>query len=125
MPANSKLIPIFSSRGEAKAYLAYPYLYNLLGEWIGWVASNQKVYSVYGHYVGILTKEPRILRKREWDFSEERHPSPPPPLPIRPPHRVPLAPLMAELAQNTIDVLEEAPHLLPPIDFGDLREDMD
>jgi len=24
-----------------------------------------------------------------------------------------------------IDVLEEAPHLLPPIDFGELRDDMD
>jgi hypothetical protein len=32
---------------------------------------------------------------------------------------------MAEVALNTIDVLEEAPHMLPSSDSVDLRPDMD
>jgi hypothetical protein len=120
-----KLIPIYTSRGEAAAFLAYPYIYGPGGDWIGWVNIDQKVYSVHGHYVGILTKEPRILRKRESDYLEQRLKPPEPPPQIRMPSRVPLAPLMKEIPFSAIDVLEEAPDLMPPIDFGELRDDMD
>jgi hypothetical protein len=120
-----KLIPIYTSRGEAAAFLAYPYIYGRNGDWIGWVTADQKVYSVHGHYVGIITKEPRILRKRESDYLEERVLPPSPPPPIRAPSQVPLAPLMKELSVSTIDVLDDAPDLMPPVDFGELRDDMD
>jgi len=33
--------------------------------------------------------------------------------------------MMAELPIGTIDVLDERPELLPSVDFGDLRDDMD
>ena len=89
------------------------------------MASDRNVYSVYGHHVGTLSKEPRILRPREWSFASERRPSPPAPAPIRLPSHVPLPPLMSEIAQNLIDVLADAPHLLPPLGGGELNADMD
>jgi hypothetical protein len=33
--------------------------------------------------------------------------------------------MMPELIQGLIDVLEEAPELMPSLDSGELREDMD
>ena len=54
------LIPIYTSKGDAEAFLDYPYLYNRTGDWIGWVTSKRDVYSVLGHYVGYLTNDPRI-----------------------------------------------------------------
>lgn len=125
MSDTQKLIPIYNSKGEAAAFLLYPHLYDTQGEWIGWVTSERNVYSIYGHFVGILSNEPRILRQREWAYSQARVKPPEPPPPIRPPAWVPLAPLMAEIKQNFIDVLEEAPDLLPAADFGDLRDDLD
>jgi hypothetical protein len=47
------------------------------------------------------------------------------PDPIRIPAHTPLAPQMPEVPLNRIDVLEEAPELLPSIDYGDMKEDLD
>jgi hypothetical protein len=121
----TKLIPIFKSRGEVGAFLLFPYIYNTEGEWIGWVSADRGVYSVHGHYVGSLSKEPRILRKREFREGIPRLPPPAPPPAIRLPSHIPLAPQLPEVMLNMIDVLEEAPELLPPTDYGDFREDMD
>lgn len=120
-----RLIPIYTTRGDLGAFLAYPYLYNIAGEWIGWVTPERSVFSVHGHYVGRLTDEPRILRKRSYDYTEPRRTPPPVPPAIRPPAHAPLAPQMAELTLSQIDVLEDEPELLPSVDFGELREDMD
>jgi len=125
MLTGTKLIPIFKSRGEVGAFLLFPYIYNTEGEWIGWVAADRCVYSVHGHYVGTLSKDPRILRNRELSGSRRRLPPPSPPPPIRIPTHTPLAPQLPEVMLNMIDVLEEAPELLPPTDYGDLRDDMD
>jgi len=125
MLAPKKLIPLYTWRGELGAFLAYPYIYNPGGEWIGWVTADRRVYSVHGQYVGILTDELRILRKREFGTSIPRRKPPPAPPPLRPPARVPLSPPMPEVAIHMIDVLDESPDLLPVVDFGDLREDMD
>jgi hypothetical protein len=125
MLTGTELIPIFKSRGEVGAFLLFPYIYSTEGEWIGWVSADRGVYSVHGHYVGNLSKEPRILRKRELSGSRQRLPPPSPPPAIRLPSHTPLAPQLPEVMLNMIDVLEEAPELLPPTDYGDLREDMD
>jgi hypothetical protein len=61
------MIPIFSSRGEVEAFLVFPNLFNRSGEWIGWVTPQREVYSVLGNYVGFLTNDPRIVRKRSDD----------------------------------------------------------
>ncbi len=58
------LIPVYNSKGDAEAFLEYPYLFNRNGEWVGFVTQKREVYSVLGYYVGFLTNDPRILRKR-------------------------------------------------------------
>jgi hypothetical protein len=120
-----KLLPLYTTHGDLGAFLVFPYIYNPSGEWIGWVAADRRVYSVHGHYVGMLTDELRILRKREWSASVPRRKSPPAPLPIRPPAHVPLPPQMPEVSTHMIDVLDEYPELMPAVDFGDLRQDTD
>ncbi len=121
-----KIIPIYTSKGDAEAFLVYPYLFNRLGEWIGWVTPKREVYSVLGHYVGYLTDEPRILRKMVTSRLRRRKtPPPPPPAKVYPPATVPLAPLMRELPFGITDVLLDEPERLHPLDSGELREDMD
>lgn len=125
METNRRLIPIYTTRGDLGGLLLYPYIFNVQGEWIGWVANDRKVYSVHGHYVGFLTNDPRILRRVADGFDQPRRQVPPPPPPITCPPSVPLAPMMSELTQGTIDVLEEAPELMPSLDAGELRDDLD
>ncbi len=125
MTEQKKLIPIYNSSGEIGAFLAFPYIFNMSGEWIGWVTAERSVFSVHGHFVGTLTNDPRIVRKREMATTAQRTKPPVAPEPIRPPARLPLAPQLPELGTHMIDVLEDAPYLLPPVDFGELRDDMD
>jgi hypothetical protein len=125
MAPKLNIIPIYTSRGDVGALLRYPYIFNRQGEWIGWVNSDRQVYSVHGHYVGFLTNDPRILRKESSGFLRPRLDPPEAPEDIRMPASLPLAPMMSELTIGTFDVLDDAPDLLPPMDFGDLREDMD
>jgi hypothetical protein len=126
MSTTNRLIPIYTSRGDLAAFLLYPYLYSRQGEWIGWIAPDKQVYSVHGHYVGWLADGPRILRKLADSFDKGRITiKPPPSLTITPPAYAPLAPMMSELTFGIIDVLEDAQDLMPSVDFGDLREDMD
>jgi hypothetical protein len=125
MVSQRPLIPIYTTRGDLGAFLAYPYLYSSVGEWIGWVNKEREVYSVYGEYVGWLGSGPRILRKRADSHGrgirsiQYQSPS------ITPPARVPLPPLMPELPMEIIDVLDDAPDLLPTLDFGEQRLDLE
>ncbi|GJQ52096.1 MAG: hypothetical protein HKUEN02_09430 [Anaerolineaceae bacterium] len=121
----NRIIPIYTSRGDAEAFLVYPYLYNRLGEWIGWATPQREVYSVMGYFVGALTSDPRIVRKRVDDASKPRQNPPPPPARIATPALVPLAPMMQDLSHSLIDVLSDEPERLHTLDSGDLRPDMD
>ncbi len=125
MASKRALIPIFTTRGDVGAYLGYPFLYNLHGEWIGWIAADRSVYSIRGVYVGWISQEPRILRKlaEGFDHPRQRPLERPPKVVIPATH--PLAPLMAELAYGVCDVLQDRTELLPSEDFGDLAQDMD
>jgi hypothetical protein len=125
MALEQRLIPIYTTRGDLGAYLVYPNLYNFSGEWVGWVTETREVYSVLGHYVGWLSDDPRVLRKRAYNYSNPRITPPPPPPRIRVPVTTPLPPMMSELTYSTIDVLEEEPERLSTVDSDDLREDMD
>ena len=120
-----RIIPIYSSRGEAEAFLTFPYLFNRGGEWIGFVTPQREVYSVMGYYVGYLTNDPRIVRKRSEDSLKPRLKPPLSPGRISTPAFVPLARLMTDLTHSLIDVLAEEPYLLHTLDSGELREDMD
>jgi hypothetical protein len=125
MVQTARIIPIYTTRGDVGAVLEYPYLFNPVGEWIGWVTDERQVYSVHGNYVGILTRDWRIIRKRAYDYSQPDREVPVRPAAIRPPTHFPLPPMMAELALNMIDILDEMPELLPSIDYGEQRQDMD
>lgn len=120
-----RIIPIFSSRGEVDAFLVFPYLFNRSGDWIGWVTPQREVYSVLGNYVGFLTNDPRIVRKRADDTIRPRLKVPPHPRRIITPATTPLAPLMSDLTHSLIDVLFEEPERLHTVDEGELREDID
>jgi hypothetical protein len=123
--AQRSLIPVYTSKGDAEAFLAYPFLFNRNGEWIGWVTARREVYSVIGYYVGTLTNDPRILRKRATSTLKPRLQPPAPPKKIYPPATIPLAPMMSELAYSQIDVLLDEPERLHTLDAGEARQDLD
>lgn len=119
------MIPIYTTKGDAEAFLSYPYLFNRNGDWIGFVTSQREVYSVIGNYVGTLTNDPRIVSKRATSTLKPRLNPPPEPKKVYPPATIPLAPMMAELSYSVIDVLLDAPERLHTIDSGEQRQDMD
>jgi 4-fold beta-flower domain-containing protein len=123
--SQARIIPVYSSRGEVDAYLVFPYLFNKSGEWIGWVTSQKEVYSVLGSYVGFLTSDPRIVRKRADNADRPRMKVPPAPTRLVTPAHTPLAPLMSELTHSVVDVLAEEPERLHTVDTGELRNDLD
>jgi len=120
------IIPIYTTRGDVEAFLVYPHLYNRLGEWVGFVQPNREVYSVLGYYVGELSNDKRILRKRSMDETKDRVKPPPAPAHrLISPATTPLPPMMAELPHSVIDILEGMPELLHPLGSGELQEDLD
>jgi hypothetical protein len=123
--SGQRIIPVYSSRGEVEAFLVFPYLFNRSGEWIGWVTAQREVYSVMGAYVGFLTNDPRIVRKRSDNGFKPRLKTSPPPGKLNTPATIPLAPLMSDLTHSLVDVLIEEPERLHTLDSGELREDMD
>ena len=118
------IIPIYTTHGDVDAFLVYPYLFNRQGEWIGWVTPQRDVHSVLGYYVGALTNDPRIVRKRSGPDKTRLKPPPAPPR-LRTPPTVPLAKMMGDLSRESIDVLEDEPERLHTLDAGELRQDMD
>jgi hypothetical protein len=120
-----RIIPIYASNGEAEAFLVFPNLFNRSGEWIGFVTPKREVYSVMGSFVGTLTNDPRITRRRAEDELKPRLKPPSHPGRITTPSSVPLAPLMSDLPISLIDVLQDEPERLHTVDSGELREDMD
>ena len=119
------IIPIYTTKGDAEAFLVYPYLFNRNGDWIGFVTPKRDIYSVIGQYVGTLTNDPRIVRKKATSTLKPSLKPPPTPLRIHPPATIPLPPMMPELSHSVIDVLLEAPERLHTTDSGDQRQDMD
>lgn len=125
MAAQKSIIPIYTTKGDAEAFLVYPHIYNRLGEWVGWITPEREIYSVLGHYVGFLGNGPRILRKRaiETATTDRKPPTKPPKLTL--PASVPLPPMMAELNYSEVDVLLNEPERLHTADSGEFREDLD
>lgn len=122
---SKRAVPIYTTSGDWMALLVFPYIFNTIGEWIGWVTKNQDVFDVHGVYVGWLSDEPRVLRKRIHDGPLPRKDPPATPRRVRPPATVPLPPMMAELPFEIVDVLEDEPDRLHTTDAGELKEDME
>jgi len=125
MATEKSIIPIYTTKGDAEAFLVYPYIYNRVGDWIGWITPEREIYSILGSYVGYLGNGPRILRKRTIETATTQKQPPPRPAKVYPPATVPLAPMMAELNHNEIDVLLNEPERLHSADSGEFREDLD
>lgn len=125
MASTRKPVPIYTSDGDFEAYLVYPHLFNMLGEWIGYVNPEKEVYSVHGNYAGWLSDDPRILRKKSYDFSKPQLTPPEAHFKVPVPGGAPLPPMMADLTFDTIDVLQDEPDKLHPLDGGELRPDLD
>ena len=123
MAKSKNSIPIYTTSGDTGGFIIYPYVYNQIGEWIGWVTPDRQVYSVYGRYVGWINKDNRILRRRADDHLKPDKTPPPAPPRFLPPATVPLPPLMAELKYETVDVLEDMPELMPRLDDFALGDD--
>lgn len=123
MAESQKPIPIYTTSGDTGGYLIFPYVYNQIGDWIGWVTTDGQVYSVYGRYVGWINKDNRILRRRADDFQRPDKTPPQAPPRFLPPATVPLPPMMAELKYETVDVLEDMPELLPRLDDFAVSDD--
>jgi hypothetical protein len=119
------VVPIYTTRGDPEAFLVYPYLHNRLGEWIGWVTADRQVYSVLGFFVGELTAEPRIIRKRITASLKPRKTPPPPPARLSIPATIPLAPMMGDLRFGVLDILLDEPQRLHTLDAGEERQDID
>lgn len=115
--------PIYTTRGEWVALLLETGLiYNPQGDWIGWVDRSGQVYSTLGEYVGWLAKDFRVLRKREPPEPRPRQPIPPHDKKIQVPRSVPLPPLMSDLMYDTIDVFEDMPERLEPMDYDKVAD---
>ncbi len=126
MSTPKRYVPIYSTRGDLEAFMAYPHIYSRQGDWIGLVTAERDVYSVHGQYVGWLADGPRILRKlSDDDIRPVIAVLRPEAIKVVTPAQVPLAPMMRELSFGTADVLMDYPELLPPVDFGDMLKDMD
>jgi hypothetical protein len=99
--------PIYTTSGEWVAMLEGNYLYDTYGEWAGWV-EGKDAYTRDGEYAGFLSNDGRLLRERVRRRRAIR-PAPPPPPKLKPPSKVPLAPMFSELPWNQVDVFEENP----------------
>jgi len=122
---HGKKIPIYTTHGDFSAIMMYPYLYNIQGEWIGWVEKDKSVFNVEGAYVGWIIDGPRIVRKRVNGSNGHLASLPEMPGKIQPLAHAALPPMMSELPFNLIDVLDEAPELLHTLDTGIKKKDMD
>jgi len=125
MSTQRTIVPIYTTRGDAEAFMFYPYVYNRMGEWVGFVTPDRQVYSVLGFYVGELTAEPRIIRKRITASLKPRKSPPPRPSHINLPATIPLPPMMPDLRFGITDILMEEPERLHTLDTGELRQDLD
>lgn len=121
-PEQPKPVFIYDSRGEWHATRLGNHLFDTRGEYVAYV-EDETVFKRDGEWVGRLSKDNRILRKRS-EVRRDLHPNPPPPpaKPERLPARAPLAPLMAELGFSVVDVLLEDPDVFKWV--SDLRPDL-
>lgn len=113
---------IYDTFGDWVATRIGDFLWDTQGNWVAWL-EGQEVYSLDGEYLGTLSRDHRLLRKRV----ERRRPlrTDIPRKPPKPalPARAPLPPMFAELRYDTVDALEEDPETFKRV--SELRPDMD
>ena len=115
---------IFDSRGEWHATLLNMCLWDAHGEYIGFVRGPEyDVYTAYGQWIGNLTADGRIVRKRTRDRQIVlKIRKLPPPRPQNLPPKAPLPPMSGDLGYHYIDVLEWEPDVFKNV--PDLKADL-
>lgn len=117
-----KTLPVFTTMGDYAAFLVYPYIFNLENGWIGFVSPDQDVYNIDGEYVGYMTDDPRILRKRSQASAKPNFPvPPPPPSKLKGPSSIGISPMMSDLGLDIDDVLQDEPERLYTRDMKGIR----
>ncbi|MCC7448344.1 MAG: hypothetical protein IT324_13065 [Anaerolineae bacterium] len=115
---------IYNTSGDWLATAITPHIFDSRGEYVGFM-EGRSVYTRDGEWVGDLSKDGRILRKRAGK-KKPLHPNPIPKPAVKPsnlPGRAPLPPQNAEIGYDTVDVLEEDPDVFKRL--SDRRPDMD
>jgi hypothetical protein len=114
---------IFDTHGDWQATRMGNLLFDTRGEYIGFVVETD-VYKADGEWVGQISRDNRIVRKRAGQ-RKPAIPNPPakPPKPTNLPARAPLPPMPSELSYDIIDVMEEDPEIFKRV--SDLKKDMD
>ncbi|MBX3081198.1 MAG: hypothetical protein KF716_06150 [Anaerolineae bacterium] len=116
---------IYTTRGDWMATLIGTQIFDTRGEYVGYIAGPERsVYTRDGEWVGDMSKDGRILRKRAAQRRPLQEKLPPKPAgkPSNLPPRAPLPPQMAELRYDTIDVLEEEEDIFKRL--SDRRKDL-
>jgi hypothetical protein len=115
---------VFDSHGEWHATLLNNCLWDARGDYIGFVrGANHDVYTVYGEWIGNLSPDGRIVRKRVTNRQVMlKIRKLPPPKPNNLPPRAPLPPMTADLGYHYIDVLEWDPNVFKNV--PDLKPDL-
>ena len=116
------MIPIYQTNGEWVAVYEEGHIFNIDREWLGFVVGRE-VYDQAGLYMGFLSDDQRLLRKRTLSRKPPHFEPPPRPPKPRIPANVPFAPLLRELPHQIIDMFEEFPERL--IYVSETRPDMD
>jgi hypothetical protein len=117
---------IFDTHGEWHATLIGGCIWDCRGEYVGFVrGENYDVYTEFGEWIGNLTKDGRIIRKRV--LNERRpvfkdRPQRPAAKPKNLPPRAPLPPLTGDLGYHMIDVLDWDPDAFKNV--PDLKDDL-
>ena len=116
------MVPIYQSNGAWVAVYNEGHLWNVDGEWIGFVVGRE-VFDTGGQYLGFLSDDRRLLRKRS--IGDDVPHIDAPPRPERPviPATMPLAPLFRELPYQIIDMFDEYPDRL--VYVSETRPDME
>lgn len=102
-----KIFFIFDTRGETHGVKLGDYLYDMRGEYMGYVrGETYEVYTSSGEWIGNLWPDGRIVRKRNYNRPplDENKPASQPKIRIT--ARAPLPPMSADLGFDKVDVLE-------------------
>jgi hypothetical protein len=113
---------IYSTAGDLEATRFGDYIFDLRGEWVAWTDGSE-VFTCDGEYVGFLSRDHRILRKRVKPSLPLRDDIPPYPGKPDLPARAPLPPMFAELSYSEVDMFEWDPDVFRRT--SDLRPDLD
>lgn len=113
---------IFDSSGEVHAVKLGYFLYDMRGEYIGYVIRDDyDVYTASGEWIGNIFPDGRIVRKRNTARKPLMTNKPPTQPKIRITARIPLPPMASDLGFDKLDVLEFDPEVFKRI--SDLMPD--